>query len=58
MLGSGTQLTHKVVGKISWSKVPGLVFIDVPPQAIDKYVTVLKLSLDGPMRLYSGAGGL
>ena len=30
VLGNGTKLKHKVVGKISWSPVPGLVYIDIP----------------------------
>ena len=58
VLGNGTALTHKIVGKISWSKVPGLVYINVPPGVQDKYVTVLKVNLDGPIKLYSGKGGL
>ncbi|HZX59604.1 MAG TPA: alpha-L-fucosidase [Mucilaginibacter sp.] len=58
VLGNSTRLSHKVVGKISWSKVPGLVYIDVPKGVQDKYVTVLKVSLDGPVKLYNGRGGL
>jgi alpha-L-fucosidase len=57
VLGNGTKLTHKVVGKISWSPVPGLVYIDVPANVLDKYVTVLKLKLDKPVKLYRGHGG-
>jgi alpha-L-fucosidase len=57
MLGSGQPLTHKVVGKISWSPVPGLVFIDVPEQGQDKYITVLKVKLDKAVKLYRGQGG-
>lgn len=57
VLGNGTKLAHKVVGKISWSHVPGLVYIDVPEKVLDKYVTVLKLKLDKPMKLYRGRGG-
>jgi alpha-L-fucosidase len=57
-LGSGTRLSHKIVGKISWSHVPGLVYISVPEKAADKYVTVLRVELDKPVRLYRGAGGL
>ena len=57
--GITTQhLPHKVVGKISWSPVPGLVFIDVLPATKDPYMTVLKLQLDGPVKLYRGHGGL
>jgi alpha-L-fucosidase len=58
VLGSGTKLSHKIVGKISWSRVPGLVYIDVPDNVLDKYVTVLKVQLDGPIKLYRGRGGL
>jgi alpha-L-fucosidase len=58
VLGNGAQLTHKIVGKISWSSVPGLVYINVPDNVLDKYVTVLKVELDAPIQLYAGKGGL
>lgn len=57
VVGNGTKLTHKVIGKISWSPVPGLVYIDVPANVLDKYITVLKLKLDKPVKLYRGQGG-
>ncbi len=57
-LGTAMPLRHRVVGKISWSKVPGLVFIDVPEEAADPWMTVLKVKLDGPVSLYRGTGGL
>lgn len=57
MLGAGTKLTHKVVGKISWSHVPGLVYINVPAEGQDPYVTVLKLQLEKKVKLYRGHGG-
>ncbi|MCW3467486.1 alpha-L-fucosidase [Chitinophaga nivalis] len=56
-LGTGTPLSHKIVGKISWSPVPGLVYIQVPENVQDKYVTVLKVKLDKPVKLYRGKGG-
>ena len=58
VLGNGTKLTSKVVGKISWSPVPGIVYIDVPATTLDKYITVLKVTLDKPVKLYRGKGGL
>lgn len=58
VVGNGAKLTHKIVGKISWSPIPGLVYIDVPEGVQDKYVTVLKLKLAGPVKLYRGHGGL
>jgi alpha-L-fucosidase len=58
VLGSSQHLQPKIVGKISWSPVPGLVFINVPEKVKDPYMTVLKLQLDGPVKLYRGHGGL
>ncbi len=57
LLGTGQALQHRVVGKIGWSKVPGLVFIDVPAQPTDPWMDVVKVKLDGPVRLYRGEGG-
>lgn len=58
VLGTDTHLNHKIVGKISWSPVPGLVFIDqLPITAMDKYMTVLKIRLEGKLKLYRGKGG-
>ncbi|HRN73056.1 MAG TPA: alpha-L-fucosidase [Ginsengibacter sp.] len=58
VLGSNAKLTPKIVGKISWSPVPGLVYVNVPRESLDEYVTVLRLKLDGPLKLYQGHGGL
>ena len=58
MIGSGKTLTAKVVGKISWSQVPGLVYIDIPAGTNDKYFNVLAVELDKPVSLYRGKGGL
>lgn len=57
VLGNGQKLSHKIVGKISWSPVPGTVYIDLPKEAQTKYMTVVELSLDKPVRLYNGKGG-
>lgn len=58
VLGNGSKLNHKVVGKISWSNVPGLVYIKVPEGVQDEYMTVIKVVLDGPVSTYQGKGGL
>ena len=58
IVGTSQQLQPKIVGKISWSPVPGLVFINVPERYKDTYMTVLKLQLDSPLKLYRGQGGL
>jgi len=57
VVGNGTKLSHKIVGKISWSHVPGLVYFDVPANVLDKYITVIRMKLDKPIKLYRGQGG-
>jgi alpha-L-fucosidase len=57
VLGTDFEIKPKVVGKISWSSVPGTVFMEVPFDALDSEVTILKLKLNGPLRLYQGEGG-
>ena len=57
VVGKNLTLAHKIVGKISWSKVPGLVFIEIPPEVQDEYITVLKVRLGEPISLYRGKGG-
>lgn len=57
VVGLGVELKSKIVGKISWSSVPGLVYINVPKNVQDQYMTVLKVKLDKPVKLYRGKGG-
>jgi alpha-L-fucosidase len=57
VLGTDAKIEQKIVGKISWSPVPGIVYFDIPWESIDPYTTVLKLKLDGPVSLYRGKGG-
>lgn len=57
VVGTKETLQQKIVGKISWSDVPGLIYINVPQKVKDKYMTVLALELDGPVKLYRGKGG-
>ena len=58
VLGTGIKLNPKIVGKISWSPVPGLVFLDIPEGSGDEYMTVIKLTFEKPVSLYRGKGGL
>jgi alpha-L-fucosidase len=58
VVGTSQTVPHKVVGKISWSPVPGLVYIDVPAQVQDEYMSVLAVELEKPLALYKGQGGL
>jgi len=52
IVGNGTKLHYKIVGKQYWSSVPGLLYIDVPDSALDSQVTVIAVLLDGKIDLY------
>jgi len=52
VVGNGTKLSYKVIGKQYWSSVPGLLYIDLPEDVQDKNVTVVAVLLDGPIDLY------
>jgi alpha-L-fucosidase len=52
VVGSGVQVAHRVLGKYDWSKVPGLLYLDVPADALDTDMTVLALELDKPVALF------
>ena len=53
VVGNGTKLSHKVVGKQYWSSVPGLLYIDLPEKVQDKDVTVIAVLLKGKVDLYN-----
>ncbi len=58
VVGTSAEAKVKVVGKISWSPVPGLVYIEPPKGQQDQYLTVLAVELEGKVSLYRGKGGL
>lgn len=57
VLGTKTSVPFKVVGKIDWSYVPGTLYLDVPISALDPEISVLKVQLKTPLKLYRGQGG-
>ena len=60
VLGTHKSCATKIVGKISWSAKPGLLFIEVPQEEkwLDPMMTVIKLTFEKPLKIYSGSGGL
>ena len=56
IVGDGTKLSHQVMGKMYWSEVPGIVYIDVPPEKADPYMTVIAVQLKGAVDLYREDG--
>lgn len=56
VLGSGTELAARKLGGADWVNIPGVLWIQVPEAELDANATVIKVELDGPLDLYSGAG--
>lgn len=56
VVGNGAMLNYKVHNKNYWSDVPGNLYIDVPESVLDPQITVIAVLLDGPAKLYRGAG--
>ncbi len=56
VLGNGATCNAKRIGGAPWMNVPGTLWIDVPRDALDDDVTVLKIELDSPLDLYGGEG--
>ncbi|MEJ2113132.1 MAG: alpha-L-fucosidase [Flavobacteriaceae bacterium] len=56
VVGNGTKLSTKVMSKLYWSDVPGLLYIDLPEVVQDKDVTVIAIQLDGEIDLYREKG--
>ncbi len=56
VVGAGTEAAHKRMGGAPWMGVPGTLWIEVPEEAYDSEVTVVKIELDGPLNLYGGEG--
>ncbi|TMU54641.1 alpha-L-fucosidase [Flagellimonas algicola] len=58
VVGQGSKLSHKVVGKVYWSHYPGITYINVPDHVLDEEMTVLALLLDGKVDLYREDGAV
>ena len=57
LIGSTSQLVYQEVGKISWSSVPGTLFIDIPVSDMDAMISVVAIKFNEPVQLYRGKGG-
>jgi alpha-L-fucosidase len=50
--GIGTALNRKKISKVYWNKYPGITYIDIPEEVLDKYYTVVGVLLEGEIDLY------
>lgn len=52
IVGEGSMLSHQIFNKLYWSAIPGIVYIDIPKERLDKKMTVIAVLLDKPIDLY------
>lgn len=52
IVGDGSMLTHKIYNKLYWSERPGIIYIDIPKERLDKQMTVIAVLLNKPIELY------
>lgn len=52
IVGDGTLLSHKIYNKLYWSDRPGIIYIDIPKERLDKNMTVIAVLLNKPLELY------
>jgi len=57
LIGSTIPIDYTEVGKISWSSVPGTLFLELPISEMDPMISVLQLTFNEPIQLYRGKGG-
>lgn len=50
--GEGTLLNYDLYNKLYWSDRPGIIYIDIPKERLDKNMTVIAVLLDKPLELY------
>lgn len=52
IVGEGSILNHSIYNKLYWSDRPGIIYIDIPKERLDKNMTVIAVLLDKPVELY------
>lgn len=52
VVGDGSIINHTIYNKLYWSDTPGIIYIDLPKERLDKNMTVIAVLLDKPLELH------
>lgn len=52
IVGEGSMIGHQIFNKLYWSDRPGIIYIDIPKDRLDKHMTVIAVLLDKPIALH------
>ncbi|HFK5529546.1 TPA: alpha-L-fucosidase [Elizabethkingia anophelis] len=50
--GEGSIISHQIFNKLYLNDIPGIIYIDVPKEKLDKNLTTVAILLDKPIELY------
>ena len=53
IVGDASLLSHKIYNKLYWNSTPGIIYIDVPKERLDKSMTIIAVLLDKPIELHT-----
>jgi alpha-L-fucosidase len=53
---TGVELNYQSHGGAAWNKIPGVLWIDIPPEHTHPMGTVVKIEFEDPLDIYMGAG--
>lgn len=56
VMHSGKKLEHEIHGGVPWFDIPGTTWIKMTAEDCHEHVTVLKLELEGELKMYGGEG--
>jgi alpha-L-fucosidase len=56
LVAGGERIGHSMVGGAPWMGIPGVLWIDLPKEAIDPAATVIRVRFKEPLKLYQGHG--
>ena len=57
VVGQGSMLSQETFCKVYWNKYPGITYIQIPPETLDPYYTVIALQLDGEIEFFGAKTG-
>lgn len=52
IVGEGSLVNYRSYNKLYWSDKPGIIYIDIPKERLDKNMTVIAVLLDKPIELF------
>lgn len=52
IVGEGSMIGHRIYNKLYWSDRPGIIYIDIPQDRLDKHMTIIAVLLDKPIELH------